>query len=119
MKTNQKNNKKTQKTPKKNKKTHWAVFFLNPGFFQPCLDHLYDGLAAGGRHQVLVKVGQLLEPGHHLPEQKLVAVMLLHLAGLQKSVFWYRSGCGSGRPKNIRILRIQNTGTFIFITPRR
>ncbi len=29
---------------------------------------------------MLVKVGQLLEPGHHLPEQKLVAMMLLHLA---------------------------------------
>jgi hypothetical protein len=27
---------KTQKNPKKTKKPHWAGFFLNPGFFQPC-----------------------------------------------------------------------------------
>jgi hypothetical protein len=27
--------KKPKKTPK-HKKTHWAGFFLNPGFFQPC-----------------------------------------------------------------------------------
>ncbi len=29
--------KKKSKKPKKPKNTHWAVFFLNPGFFQPCL----------------------------------------------------------------------------------
>ncbi len=28
--------KKTQKKTKKNQKTHWAGFFFNPGFFQPC-----------------------------------------------------------------------------------
>jgi hypothetical protein len=82
MKKPKKTKKKLKKTHKKPKKTSGLVFFfLNPVFFQPCLDHLYDGLSAGGRHQVLVKVGQLLEPGHHLPEQKLVAMMLLHLAG--------------------------------------
>jgi hypothetical protein len=40
--------KKTQKTPKKTKnpKNHWAGFFLNPGFFQPCLEPLLQGYPA-------------------------------------------------------------------------
>jgi hypothetical protein len=102
-KKNQKAPKKHQKTIKtKNKPLGW--FFFKPCFFQPCLDHLYDGLAAGGRNQMLVKVGQLLEPGHHLPEQKLVAMMLLHLEGfgeekkiqlfLSSSVFFWGGGGG-------------------------
>jgi hypothetical protein len=36
----QKKTTKKQNNPKKTKKpkkTHWAVFFLKPGFFQPCL----------------------------------------------------------------------------------
>jgi hypothetical protein len=33
---NPKKNKKPKKKPK-NPKNHWTVFFLKPGFFQPCL----------------------------------------------------------------------------------
>jgi hypothetical protein len=42
------------KKNKKTKKTHWVGFFLNPGFFQPCL----AGLA--GRGGVEGAVGQAL-----------------------------------------------------------
>ena len=46
-------------------------------------DHLGDGVAALAGNAVLVKVGQLLELGDHLAEDKLQLVMLLDLAALR------------------------------------
>jgi hypothetical protein len=70
IKKNPKHPKKTEKKQKKNQKTHWAGFFLNPGFFQPCLAggraalaHCRAQIGVGAEEQAAQRDGGALQRG--------------------------------------------------------